>query len=635
MGERQAYYSMPKGLATFRKKEKFQSDDAVGEVNCGLIRLHPCPHFDDSNSPMATDPIKLAALVFSNYKSFKGTPAVIPRIAPVNVIIGRNNSGKTAILDVIEAACKNEPPSRQHAPKNETPLSRMSMPVTKEMIECIPYEVVSHNFGRIKNYLNNSIQAGHALSVDIDYGEAFGKNARFTGKSYDNDHYKRLAIDTAHQFSRLFDNYTCLRLSAERDIKAEVPTEASLEKFGLKPDGTHATSICSHFINRSGLEESTIEVEVLSALNAICGPDIVFSKIQVQLNESGPTAYSEIYLTEQNGYRIVLSHMGSGIKTIMLVLLNLLVLPKMAWFSSRPLDRCIFCFEELENNLHPAMQRRLFRYISDFAIKHKSTFFLTTHSPVVIDLFGSDVHAQLIHVQSTTTGSQLTTVSDYNSSQELLNDLDVRASDLLQANGVIWVEGPSDRIYLNKWIELWTNGELKDNIDYQCLFFAGSLNAHMSFAIAHQEDNKSNRYAAFRVNRNCILIADSDSRKEGDKLKLHTDRIVKEMKEINGLTWITDGREVENYIPPRCIEELCGKAVPKPRTVKIHDWINKNGSPRYEKVELAEKITSMLTRADIEKYSDLPVRLNEICNRIRQWNGRRLTTSDSSPETAP
>ena len=33
----------------------------------------------------------------------------------------------------------------------------------------------------------------------------------------------------------------------------------------------------------------------------------------------------------------------------------------------------------------------------------------------------------------------------------MLNDLDVRASDLLQSNGIIWVEGPSDRIYIKRW----------------------------------------------------------------------------------------------------------------------------------------------------------------------------------------
>ena len=35
-----------------------------------------------------------------------------------------------------------------------------------------------------------------------------------------------------------------------------------------------------------------------------------------------------------------------------------------------------------------------------------------------------------------------------------LQDIGVTASDILQASSVIWVEGPSDRINVNRWIEL-------------------------------------------------------------------------------------------------------------------------------------------------------------------------------------
>ena len=62
----------------------------------------------------------------------------------------------------------------------------------------------------------------------------------------------------------------------------------------------------------------------------------------------------------------------------------------------------------------------------------------------------------------------------------VLDDLDVRASDILLANSVIWVEGPSDRLYINRWIELWENGALKEGIHYQCMFYAGRLLAHIS-----------------------------------------------------------------------------------------------------------------------------------------------------------
>lgn len=50
--------------------------------------------------------------------------------------------------------------------------------------------------------------------------------------------------------------------------------------------------------------------------------------------------------------------------------------------------------------------------------------------------------------------STIQRIDNYFSKSELLNDLDIRASDLLQSNGIVWVEGPSDRVYVKRWIEL-------------------------------------------------------------------------------------------------------------------------------------------------------------------------------------
>ena len=43
-------------------------------------------------------------------------------------------------------------------------------------------------------------------------------------------------------------------------------------------------------------------------------------------------------------------------------------------------------------------------------------------------------------------------VDTYRDSCHILDDLEARASDLLQANGIVWVEGPSDRIYFKNRI---------------------------------------------------------------------------------------------------------------------------------------------------------------------------------------
>jgi putative ATP-dependent endonuclease of OLD family len=61
-----------------------------------------------------------------------------------------------------------------------------------------------------------------------------------------------------------------------------------------------------------------------------------------------------------------------------------------------------------------------------------------------------------------------------------LEDLGYHASDLLQSNGVIWVEGPTDRLYLLKWLEL-TGLKAKEDLDFTIMFYGGRLLSHLSF----------------------------------------------------------------------------------------------------------------------------------------------------------
>ena len=66
--------------------------------------------------------------------------------------------------------------------------------------------------------------------------------------------------------------------------------------------------------------------------------------------------------------------------------------------------------------------------------------------------------------------------------------LGARPADLLLANGIVWLEGPSDRIYFNRWIELRSDGALREGRDYQCAFYGGSLLGRTQFASPEAAD---------------------------------------------------------------------------------------------------------------------------------------------------
>ena len=106
--------------------------------------------------------------------------------------------------------------------------------------------------------------------------------------------------------------------------------------------------------------------------------------------------------------------------------------------------------------------------------------FLTTHSHVAINAFCNKEMAQIYHVVKKNGVSSLHKIDDYIAKSSLLDDLDVRASDLLQSNGIIWVEGPSDRVYIKRWLEIFDKDRLEEGRDYQILYYGGRLLSHYS-----------------------------------------------------------------------------------------------------------------------------------------------------------
>ena len=123
------------------------------------------------------------------------------------------------------------------------------------------------------------------------------------------------------------------------------------------------------------------------------------------------------------------------------------------------------------------------------------------------------------------------------------------------------------------------------------------------------------------------MLIDSDKRTESDPINDTKERICKEIEEINGLSWITSGREVENYIPKIAVSKLYNIEVQKDLGLYDSFWSYLNeikpgeGSKfSQKKVMFAEKIRPYLDRQDLSTTSDMEKRMVEIIERIRKWN---------------
>ncbi len=400
----------------------------------------------------------------------------------------------------------------------------------------------------------------------------------------------------------------------------------------LEGDGTGATEIICEYLHSSSdnFPESVISITLLNALNAIFRSDGKFTRILAQKHrdDGGEKEIWEIYLDEENKGIVALGQSGSGLKTVLLVLLFLLVVPRL---RNVAIKKCLFIFEELENNLHPALLRRLFAYLESFAVEHKTPIFITTHSSVALDVFGSNTACAITLVKHDGVTGSTYPVNAHFDRWNVISELGNKPSDLLQANGIIWVEGPSDRIYLNRWIQVASNGRYIEGIHYQCAFYGGSLLARLE--VVESEKAEEDFINLIRINSNFAIIMDSDRPSPKARLKGRVERISSQVDKFSSaFKWITGCKEIENYLDGDSIGAALGRSIRSPEQYErfFPSAAKRKGAENYvetvlqrqsfDKVEMAALISPHISLDKMEARWDLKRRVLELVAQIERWN---------------
>lgn len=250
-----------------------------------------------------------------------------------------------------------------------------------------------------------------------------------------------------------------------------------------------------------------------------------------------------------------LNDLGTGITQIVIILCYLFLRTKIEGH-----ENLILFIEEPESNLH---SDTLIKFMKLLENKFQHQLFVTTHSNALLDCLSTS-SSVIYRVKKTSKGS-----SEFSACLKdlekfyLLDDLGVTASQLLLSNYVIWVEGPSDRIYLKKWIE--GRSSLRENEHFIFAMYGGR-NLH-SYTLLNKE-NLGDWIKILKSSRYIAVVADSDGtsvlKPEKDYKNTLTPlkRIKNEINMSDELkdfcyVWITYGKEIENYIP----RELLKKAV--------------------------------------------------------------------------
>lgn len=284
----------------------------------------------------------------------------------------------------------------------------------------------------------------------------------------------------------------------------------------------------------------------------------------------------------------------------------------------------LVCIEEPESNLHPTLQAELVRFLLDDNLTG-NRYVLTTHSPFILNSVQTSSDISATHLRHNATAVQL---SANDERLDVLRSLGARPSDLMMTNFVIWVEGPSDRLLIRHWVQL-LDDELTENVHFSFMFTGGSILAYLDTS----GDPAADLIQALTINPNACIVFDSDKRDDATPQKPHVTRLMNacEAKETT-MTWVTAGREIENYVPAQVWAEVFGaengaewesqfESIDSMLSRALGEKAQSTPYSSRRKTKSIEKALPHITRSSLNTLDLLP-QIKKLIGRIRLANGQ-------------
>lgn len=280
---------------------------------------------------------------------------------------------------------------------------------------------------------------------------------------------------------------------------------------------------------------------------------------EIQSIDFRTTNNSLVVIANINDVAIKLENMGAGISQLFILCayLELDCIETKMDISRNIINTAhrMYFLEEPESHLHPALIRRFGEYLKQ---KDNCQFFISTHSTVLLDCLRpkSKAYSFSYHSKTGCQANECSVLADY---YDLLDALGVKGSDLLQTNCVLWVEGPSDRIYLNYWIQ--SGSDLTppplEGSDYAFAFYGGSNLCH--FSLSNELTDEFIRMTD--IGRFAAVLMDSDlpPGRPAAQILQRKRRVVDSADGNRKIAILSNSREIENDLPKLLLKKAAEK----------------------------------------------------------------------------
>ncbi len=432
----------------------------------------------------------------------------LTHLGNLNVICGKNNSGKTTILEAIDSNIDEKVGfgvefDNELIQKFYKDILRRTSFKENHELKNQYYPMLKRVFESRKIWYSNN--GGEFIkSINSEMNRLRQRNWGIDGNTY------------LESYKNVFpEGHKIVLIPPKRNLPCDVKIETRAE---ASPNGLGVINSLFSFQTKGDMSRERDFFNRLSSVFEKITSDFKFEIITSDKIDN--------YLFLKFSYKDQESRNASDCGLGLLDLITIL------YFSLNP-NYDLVLIEEPENHMHPEMQRKLLDFLKN-KLNLSKQFIFSTHSNVYLDESYID-RIFLSHYDN------IVKIEDVTSKAKVLSELGYSITDNLVSDLILLVEGPNDKKILNT---LLNEMGVIENFKIKYWFLSGDTMAQVDLT-------------TFVENHRVIALIDKDpeSKKARDKFNHNCDEFGIECKRL-------DGYSIENYIPLELIKQLFPEKIP-------------------------------------------------------------------------